>query len=190
VRKEALSQWRAAQGIEGKWLENELEDAWRFMTASPVFFDDFEASKLLTTTGTSQTKKDSVELSASLARHIAAAWEAHNGHPARRGIDSQFLGGNISGSLLPYRGDLQVTSPYNTGASRPIWIVSGSRAADPIIDNQSPPNPSPRLVCTITGSQENGAYKSQLWKDLEIFCWPGSAGEPRMPVSVESVLWN
>jgi hypothetical protein len=39
VRKEALSQWPAAQGIEGKWLENELEDAWRFMTSSPVSWE-------------------------------------------------------------------------------------------------------------------------------------------------------
>ncbi|RSH95804.1 hypothetical protein EHS25_000896 [Saitozyma podzolica] len=39
-------------------------------------------------TGPSQTKEDSVELSASIATHIAAAWEAHNGHLARRGIDS------------------------------------------------------------------------------------------------------
>ncbi|RSH80677.1 hypothetical protein EHS25_007155 [Saitozyma podzolica] len=36
----------------------------------------------------SQTKEDSVELSASIAAHLAAAWEAHNGHLARRSIDS------------------------------------------------------------------------------------------------------
>jgi hypothetical protein len=50
-----------------------------------------------------------------------------------------------------------------------IWIVSGSRAAQPKIDNQSPPNYSPRVVCTLTGSQANGMYKRQLWKDLENF---------------------
>ncbi|RSH95850.1 hypothetical protein EHS25_000943 [Saitozyma podzolica] len=77
-----------AQGSAGMWEENELENVWSFMTASPVSWR-LEASKLLTAAGPSQTKEDSIELSASIAAHIATAWEAHNGHVGRRGIDSQ-----------------------------------------------------------------------------------------------------